>query len=76
MPQELIIPFGSGTGVASFFQILTTLALNEFGFSISPYCLLFVILTLVNFVSFMWIEAYRLAHKQHIPRPENTLLAG
>jgi len=76
VPQELIIPFSSGTGVASFFSILTTLLLNEFGFANSPYCLLFVILTLPYYLSFQWIEAYRLAHKQYIARPENSLLNG
>jgi len=61
----LIVSFGSGTGVADFFGIVTALVLSEFGMARSPYLLLFVLLCLPYYCCFLWIEGYRVKHKQY-----------
>ena len=63
VPQELIVSFGSGTGVADFFGIVTALILSEFGMARSPYLLFLALLMFPYYMSFLWIENYRLKHK-------------
>ena len=63
VPQELIVSFGSGTGAADFFGIVTSLVLSEFGMARSPLLLLAVLLTFPYYTFFLWVEHYRMIHK-------------
>jgi hypothetical protein len=68
VPQELIQYYSMGRGMASFFGILTTVILMEFGMSKSPWFLLLTLCLFPYYCSFLWIDGYRVAHKQYFNR--------
>ena len=62
IPQELVVPFSSGTGAACYFASITRLMLFEFGLSGASYLLLPGLLIVPLYQMFMWIEGNRKEH--------------
>lgn len=62
IPQELVVPFSSGTGAAYYFASITKLILFEFGHLWASYLLLPAILIIPFYQMFMWIEGNRKEH--------------
>ena len=56
IPQELVVPFSSGTGAACYFACITKLLLFEFGLNKAAYLLLLSLFIFPYYSSFMWVE--------------------
>jgi hypothetical protein len=64
IPQETVITFGTGSGVAVFYQIFTTILLNELGLWENFSFLILALMVIPLFAFFAWVEDHRLFHKQ------------
>lgn len=65
LPQELIVPFSTGQGVAVFFELFSSLSLQELDLWNSNQIFVFLaMLVLPYYHLFAWIEDKRLFHKQ------------
>jgi len=62
IPQELVVPFSSGTGAACYFASITKLMLFEFGHLWGSYLLLPGIFIVPFYHMFMWIDGHRKEH--------------
>lgn len=64
LPQELIVSFGTGSGVATFFYMFIALLLQEMSIWKHASFLILALLVIPYFHFFAWMEDNRLFHKQ------------
>lgn len=64
LPQELIVPFSTGQGVAVFFELFSSLCVSELNMWSNSIFVFLAMIVIPYYHLFAWVEDQRLFHKQ------------